>query len=141
MTGTAYWEHYAHEADIGIRGVATSKEAAFAQAAQALTAVITDPDTVHARTAIDVHCQAPDDELLLYDWLNAIIYQMATRHMLFSRFDIRIEDHQLAATLHGEAIDLQRHHPTVEIKGATLTTLHVGKNRDGLWQAQCVVDV
>lgn len=138
---TAYWEHYPHEADIGVRGVADSKAEAFAQAAQALTAVITNPDDVAANTAIEIHCQAPDDELLFVDWLNAIIYQMAIKHMLFSQFDVRLEDQRLTAILHGEQIDRQRHQPAVEIKGATLTTLRVAEDENGLWHAQCVVDV
>ena len=35
-------------------------------------------------------CEAPDDELLLVDWLNALIYEMATRHMLFGRFAVSL---------------------------------------------------
>ena len=35
--------------------------------------------------------RGPDDELLLVDWLNALIYEMATRRMLFGRFDVTIE--------------------------------------------------
>jgi SHS2 domain-containing protein len=31
--------------------------------------------------------------------------------------------------------------PAVEVKGATLTELKVSRNADGLWTAQCVVDV
>lgn len=39
-----YWEHYSHEADIGIRGSADSLASAFEQAALALTAVIANPN-------------------------------------------------------------------------------------------------
>jgi len=41
----------------------------------------------------------------------------------------------------GEPIDVERHRPTVEIKGATFTELAVRRNSDGFWLAQCVVDV
>ena len=40
------WEHFPHDADIGVRGIGASKEEAFEQAALALTAVLTDPRTV-----------------------------------------------------------------------------------------------
>lgn len=43
---TKHWEHFPHDADIGVRGVGTSKEEAFEQAALALTAVITNPENV-----------------------------------------------------------------------------------------------
>ncbi len=41
----------------------------------------------------------------------------------------------------GEAVDRQKHQPAVEIKGATFTELHVCQQADGLWLAQCIVDV
>ena len=73
------WEHFAHDADIGIRGIGATRSEAFEQAALALTAAITDPAHVAQRIAVAIRCEAPDDELLLADWLNAIVYEMATR--------------------------------------------------------------
>jgi SHS2 domain-containing protein len=73
--------------------------------------------------------------------LNALIYEMATRHMLFARFEVKIRGDVLKARVWGEAIDVARHQPTVEIKGATFTELRVWRSGDGLWHAQCVVDV
>ena len=137
----ARWEHYAHEADMGVRGVGATKADAFAQAAYALTAVVTDPTTVAAAQPIAIACAAPDDELLFVDWLNALIYEMATRKLLFSRFEVAIEDAQLHATAWGETVDSARHQPAVEIKGATFTTLRVARAASGEWIAQCVVDV
>jgi tRNA nucleotidyltransferase (CCA-adding enzyme) len=81
-------------------------------------------------------------ELLLADWLNALIYEMATRNMLFGRFEVRIlGDCSMTATAWGERVDRARHQPAVEVKGATYTGLSVAKRDDGLWVAQCVVDV
>ena len=106
-----------------------------------MTAVVTDPARVTPKEAIDIHCDEPDDELLLVDWLNALILEMAARHMLFSRFEVRIEDHRLVAAAWGEAVDPSKHQPAVEIKGATYTELRVGRDESGQWMAQCVVDV
>ena len=69
----AHWEHFNHGADIGVRGIGTSKAQAFELGALALSAVITDPASIEARTAIAIACAAPDDELLFCDWLNALI--------------------------------------------------------------------
>ncbi|HHH46352.1 MAG TPA: archease [Thiotrichales bacterium] len=135
------WEHFRHEADIGVRGFGRSPEEAFAAAALALTAVITDPDRVRPREPVPIRAQAPEPDLLLYDWLNSLIYAMATRHMLFSRFDVYIEDGRLEATAWGEPVDPERHQPAVEIKGATFTELKVKRRPDGTWMAQDVVDV
>ena len=136
----AGWEHYEHGADIGVRGVGASKTEAFEQAALALTAVIADPAAVQQRERVALACEAPDDELLFAEWLNALVYEMATRRMLFSRFAVRLEGTRLAAEAWGEAVDAARHHPAVEVKGATYTTLRVAQEGDG-WLAQTVVDV
>jgi protein archease len=135
------WEHFSHEADIGVRGEAKTLAQAFEQVALALTAVITDLRAVIPRYMVRFSCEAPDDELLLVDWLNALIYEMATRSMLFSRFKVRLEGRRLDAKVWGEALDIARHHPAVEVKGATYTALKVAQQADGSWLAQCVVDV
>lgn len=136
-----HWEHFRHEADVGVRGVGASPAAAFAQAALALTAVVTDPARVEAREAVAISCRAPDAELLLADWLNALVFEMATRRMLFARFEVRIDGDALQATAWGEPVDVTRHQPAVEVKGATYTELKVTRQADGAWLAQCVVDV
>jgi tRNA nucleotidyltransferase (CCA-adding enzyme) len=79
--------------------------------------------------------------LLLVDWLDTLIYEMATRNMLFSRFEVHLEGEHLSAQVWGEALDSVRHHPAVEVKGATYTALKVARQPDGNWLAQCVVDV
>lgn len=137
----ARWEHFRHEADIGVRGLGPTREAAFEQAALALTAVITDPERVEARMPVPVVCSAPDDALLFCDWLNALVFEMATRRMLFGRFEVRIEDGRLEATAWGEPVDVGRHRPAVEVKGATYTELDVRPLPGGGWLAQGVVDV
>lgn len=135
------WEHFQHMADIGIRGIGGTPEEAFAQAALALTAVITDPAKVEPRQAVPIEREAPDREFLFLDWINALIYEMATRHMLFSRFEVTLDGNRLEARAWGESVDRSRHDPAVEVKGATLTELKVCRREDGQWLAQCVVDV
>jgi tRNA nucleotidyltransferase (CCA-adding enzyme) len=137
----AKWEHFPHEADVGVRGFGATAAQAFEQTARALTAVVTDAK-VEPRTAIEVTCDAPDLEILLVEWLNAVIYEMAVRKMVFGRFVVQIDDDgHLAGTLWGEPVDVARHTPACEPKGATYTALKVAKDVDGTWSAACVVDV
>ena len=137
---SAHWEHFPHDADVGVRGVGATKAQAFEQAALALTAVVTDLQSIEPQQAIEVECEAPDDELLLADWLNSLVYEMSARKMLFSRFSVQIDGHHLRGQAWGESVDRGRHHPAVEIKGATYTSLRVAQER-GEWIAQTVVDV
>lgn len=136
----ARWEHFSHAADIGVRGYGATKGQAFEQAALALTAIVTDPSGVRPLDDVVLVCEAPDDELLLAEWLNRVIYAMSTQGMLFGRFEVRIEGSSLTAHAHGERIDPTRHHPAVEPKGATYTALRVGRDHNR-WVAQTVVDV
>lgn len=136
-----YWEHFEHVADIGVRGVGPTPAAAFEQAAVALTAVLVPPERVMAREAVAIACRATDLELLLIEWLNALLFEMAVRHMLFARYEVSLADDALQATAWGERIAPERHQPAVEIKAATYAELRVEQGPDGLWLAQCVVDV
>ncbi|MFZ5512158.1 MAG: archease [Pseudomonadota bacterium] len=137
---TGHWEHFRHEADIGVRGIGDTLAEAFAQGALALTAVVTEPEGIEPVEAVAVSCEGPDTELLFVDWLNSLIYEMATRRMLFGRFEVAIDGGRLRATAWGEPVDVARHQPKVEVKGATYTELKVAPVAEG-WLAQCVVDV
>jgi len=135
------WQHFAHGADIGVRGWGATPAAAFEQAAVALTAVVTEPGGVRPAESVRIECRAPDLELLLFEWLNAVVFQMATRRLLFSEFRVQLRESALQAEALGEPVDVARHAPAVEVKGATLTELAVRRNADGRWCAQCILDV
>ena len=137
---TPRWEHFEHEADMGLRGYGATPAQAFEQAALALSAVVTDLDAIRPEQAVTIRCEAPDRELLLAEWLNALVYEMATRSMLFGRFEVQLADGVLNGVAWGEPIEPARHHPAVEVKGATYTALRVSPHEDG-WMAQTVVDV
>ena len=139
--GEAHWELFSHPADIGIRGFGPTKEAAFAQAAVALTAVMTDPQKVRPKEPVEIVCTEQDDELLFLSWLSALLYEMGTRGMLFSRFEVEPIDGGLRAKAWGEPVDVERHEPAVEVKAATYAGLKVEQDGDGNWLAQCIVDV
>ena len=128
------YEHFPHGADIGVRGIGPTREAAFEQAALALTAIVVDPASVAPRTGVEIACEAPDDELLLVDWLNAVVFEMATRSMLFGRYEVTIDGGRLNGRAWGETVDRARHQPTVEPKGATMTALGVQRRPDGTWK-------
>lgn len=134
------YELFEHGSDVGVRGFGATKADAFAAAAVAVTALVTDPERVRATVAVPLRCAAPDDELLLHAWLNEVIAAMSSGRMLFARFDVALGGEALTATGFGEPVDRERHQPAVEPKGATLTAIAVAAGPDG-FVAQCVVDV
>ncbi len=136
-----HWEHFEHMADIGVRGIGNTPAEAFEQAALALTAIVTDPARVAPRRRVPIHCPPAGLELLLVDWLNAVIYEMDTRDLLFGAYRVRLSADGLQGEARGEPVDRARHRPAVEVKGATFTALRVAQRPDGAWLAQCVIDV
>lgn len=141
MAFEARAEHFPHGADIGVRGIGHTKEQAFEQAALALTRIVTEIADIMPRTVVEIECAAPSDGLLLTDWLNRLIYEMAVQRLVFGRFAVAIENGRLRGRAWGEKVDRARHMPAVEPKGATFTELKVERRSDGAWIAQCVIDV
>jgi SHS2 domain-containing protein len=119
---------------------AAGRRSACANAGRALTAVVTDPGSVREILSVEIACEASDPELLLFDWLNALVFEMATRHVLFARYEVKVTGASLRARAFGEPVDVGRHQPAVEVKGATWTGLRVAR-KGGAWVAECVVDV
>ncbi len=134
------YETFEHEADVGIRGFGGSVEEAFQNAAVALYSVMVNIHAVEPREKRTVTASASDRELLLVEWLNALLSLSDIERMVFSKFEVAIEGAQLSGTAWGEGLDRARHEPHVEVKGATYHMLSVTE-RDGRYTVQCVVDV
>lgn len=126
---------------MGVRGHGTTLEEAFASAAEGLTAVVVELSDVEPVEKVDFTGSASDPELLFYDFMNSIVYEMAVSARVFSRFRVRVEGDCLQVEAWGERVDVERHQPAVEIKGATFTELAVGRSDDGRWFAQCILDI
>ena len=136
----AQFETFEHEADIGIRGFGGSMKEAFENAAIALYSVMVNIDTINPVEEMTVTVSAPDPELLLVEWLNALLALSDIERMVFSKFEVKMEGTTLTGIAGGEPLDRERHEPHVEVKGATYHLLSV-KEQDGIYTAQCVVDV
>jgi len=124
-----------------VRGFGKTKAEAFEQAALAMTAIVSELKKIGLKDNVEICCEQDDEQMLLAEWLNAVIYEMATRKMLFGRFEVIIDGNRLKAKLAGEKIDVKKHRPVVEIKAATFMDLKVEKTKNNLWMAQCIVDI
>jgi SHS2 domain-containing protein len=138
-------EHFAHGADVGVRGFGASASEAFEQAAVALFALLAEqPESVREKVEERIEIEAPTPDELLVAFLNELISVADARHLVFGRFAVRVvlgpTRSFLSARAWGETFDPERHDSTVQPKGATFTALRVAAAKDG-WVAQCVVDV
>ena len=135
-----HYETFDHEADIGIRGFGATIAEAFENAAVALYSVMVNVQRVRPKERRIVKVSAPDRELLLVEWLNALLSQSDIDRMVFSKFEVKINGTSLTGMAWGEKLDRERHQAHVEVKGATYHMLSV-QERDNGYVAQCVVDV
>ena len=118
-----------HTADVGIVAYGTDTQQAFANAAKALFSLITDLDKVAEVLHRDVALTAPDQESLLVEWLNELIYLFDAEQILFKRFDItRLNYTHLEARNYGEKVDKSKHNLKTGVKAATYHMLKVDKD-------------
>lgn len=131
--------YFEHDADIGIIGRGATLEEAFAAAAGATFAIMTDIARVNPAHTVSMEFDESDEELALVRWLNLLIGTARERGLVFGRFRIRRDGLHWRGSAEGEPWrpELER---GVEVKGATLTLLSVRKTGEG-WEARCVVDV
>lgn len=134
-------ETFEHGADIGIRGYGESREEAFAEAARAMFAIIAgDLQGIPAQRNVAVQASGYDMESLFVAFLNELLARSDLEGMIFTRFDIAISGLELEGTVHGSEYDFQSEDRGVEVKGATYSQVQV-EQKEGIWIAQCVVDV
>lgn len=129
-----------HTADVGIIAYGTDIKQAFANAARALFSLITELDDVEEVLHRDTELIASDEESLLVEWLNELIYLFDAEHIIFKRFDIiKLNNTQLKARSYGEKVDSLKHKLKTGVKAATYHMLKVDKG-DGC-KVQVLFDI
>jgi len=117
-----------HTADVGIIAYGADIKQAFANAARAMFSLITELDEVEEIIYRDIELTAPDQESLIVEWLNELIYLFDTENIIFKRFDItRLNSTQLKARSYGEKVNSSKHKLKTGIKAATYHMLRINK--------------
>ncbi len=129
-----------HTADVGIIAYGANISQAFTNAARALFSLITELDNVDEVVYRDIELVAPDQESLLVQWLNELIYLFDTENIIFKRFDItQLNSTRLKARSYGEKVDSARHKLKTGVKAATYHMLKVDKTNG--CQVQVLFDI
>ena len=129
-----------HTADVGIIAYGDDINQAFANAARALFSLITELDDVEEILHRDIELVAPDEESLLVEWLNELIFLFDTENIVFKSFDvIKLNNTQLKARSYGEKVDSSKHRLKTGVKAATYHMLKVDKG-DG-YRVQVLFDI
>jgi len=129
-----------HTADVGIIADGADIRQAFANAARGLFSLITELDDVQEVLHRDIEVTAADEESLLVEWLNELIYLFDVENIIFKRFDIiELGSTRLKARRYGEKVDRSRHKLKTGVKAATYHMLKINKG-DGC-QVQVLFDI
>jgi SHS2 domain-containing protein len=130
-----------HTADIGIIAYGADIKQVFANAAAGMASLIIDLDKIDDHIHRDIELRSYDDENLLVEWLNELLYIYDVEHLLFKRIEVyELYDSNIKARCFGDKIDFKRHIIKREIKAATYHMLALGKDRNK-YSAQIIFDI
>jgi SHS2 domain-containing protein len=136
-------ETFEHTADLGLRAVASDLEDLFRTAGEGLfDVIVANRSDIRVVESEPISLTADSTEDLLVAWLNELIYRCETRHRLYARFDVSLDEagRSLTGTIGGEPIDRGRHVLDHEVKAATHHGLRVERD-DGGWVAEVILDI
>lgn len=133
-----------HPADMGLRVWAGSLDELFSEAAFALSSTLTDAARLSGENRMNVTLESADLDTLMYDWLSELLFLFDAEKLLFSRFDVKIEEkngrEHLTAELAGERFDNTRHQIHTYVKAITLHQLKI-EQRNSNWTATVFLDI
>ncbi len=136
-------ESFEHTADLGLRVTGTDLADLFQAAAEGLfDTIVANRNAVRDLESESVSLAAETLPDLLLAWLNELIFRCETRHRLYRRFELRVDENppRLEATIAGEPIDRDRHVLDHEVKAATHHRVRLEPGSDG-WVAEVIVDI
>lgn len=134
------YEYFEATADIGLRAYGNDIEEAFENAGLAIFNIISDTSNIAPSIEIEFEVTSEDEVSLLYDYLEELLFYHETEFMLFSQFQVEIdEDLHLKARIKGEGINWDKHERKTEIKAITFHKMAV-KKTDSV-EVQAIVDL
>lgn len=137
-----YLEHVAI-ADLAFEAEAETLERLFEEAAKAVTDAMVGIKGVKPRVKRTVRLVESSVERLFYNWLEELVFMKDAELLLFSKFDVKIDEREgkyhLEAEMHGEKLKA-RHEQKIDVKAITLHMFEV-KKKGSLWYARVVVDI
>lgn len=130
-----------HTADIGFLIKAPTKKQAIEAAVCSLLRLIADPQRVEKSEIVDFELGPfNDDESLIFELLNEVIYRIDAHGMLFSSFEVLELNEKLRCRLYGEEFNPAKHIIKEQVKAATYHQMIFKQDEDG-WLLQVIFDV
>ena len=122
-----------HTTDAFIEVTAPNLKDAFTIAAQSVIDTTIDSSTVDEKDKMTIKVNGKDLKYLLFNWLEAVIYQLITEGFAIKRFEIDLQkkdQYEINAKFFGEPINLKKHHFKVEIKAPTFHLMEISEGKE-----------
>ena len=122
-----------HTTDAFIEVTAPNLKEAFTIAAQSVVDTTIERSTVDEIDEMNIKVSGKDLKYLLFNWLEAVIFQLITEGFAIKRFEIDLqkkEQYELSAKTFGEPIDLKKHNFRVEIKAPTFHLMEISQGKE-----------
>ncbi len=132
-------------ADIAFEATGGDLPELFTAAADAtMNVMIENLEAIEPRETRQIDLCTDAIDMLLFDFLQELIYFKDARRLLLRARDVRIEERDgqyfLKASLAGEELDETRHQQRADVKAVTLHGFSVEK-QDGQWKAKVLLDI
>jgi len=140
--------HYLEEigtADIAFEATGRDLPELFTAATDATMNVMIDNlDAIEARETLQIELSNDQIDMLLFDFLQELIYFKDARRLLLRACETQVEQKDeiycLKAKVAGERLDDARHQQRADVKAVTLHGFSVDKH-DGGWKAKVLLDI
>lgn len=132
-----------HTADVLFEAYGKTLDKLFINAALALQETQVNIKTVKPKQTKKVYLKSDSIEMLLFDFLQELIFLKDSKELLFSKFTVNVKknkNYSLKADCYGEKIDPKKHKLGVDAKAITLHEFQVKKEK-GRWKAHIIVDI
>lgn len=132
-------------ADVAFEASGKTLDELFESSGFALTnAMIKDLSKIEQRAEKSFEVEAEDVEMLLFNFLQELIFYKDAERLLFNKFDLDIVQKEdgwlLSARAYGEEIDREKHELLADVKAVALHNFKVEETEKG-WRASVIVDV
>jgi SHS2 domain-containing protein len=132
-------------ADIAFEATGRDLSELFTSAADAtMNVMIENLDTIEPRETRRIELKNDEIDMLLFDFLQELIYFKDADRLLLRVDEIRIDKrdsaYSLKATTAGEQLDAGRHQQRADVKAVTLHDFRVEKTEGG-WKAVAILDI
>ncbi len=132
-------------ADIAFEARGETLEEVFTAAAEAtMNVMIESLDSIEPRQLRKFDLENGELDMLLFDFLQELIFFKDSERLLLKVDEIRIEEregsYRLKALTQGESLDPDRHEQRVDVKAVTLHRFRLEKTHHG-WMSTIILDI